>query len=81
MPACCVLHPMNNGQQHNNQALQNPTGVPVATTTINATNVEGPSSTSTNAPPVVLKENLVITWDGPGGTFSGWDLDDDFPCV
>ncbi|KAG8843934.1 hypothetical protein FRC20_003686, partial [Serendipita sp. 405] len=48
-------------------ALQNPTGVPVATTTINATNVEGPSSTSTNAPPVVLKENLVITWDGPGG--------------
>ncbi|KAG8815961.1 hypothetical protein FRC17_000524, partial [Serendipita sp. 399] len=25
--------------------------------------------------------NLVVAWNGPGGSFSGWALDDDFPVV
>ncbi|KAG8785061.1 hypothetical protein FRC15_002052 [Serendipita sp. 397] len=48
----------------------------------NPSNTEtGGGTEKSSVKPREPEPNLVVTWNEPGGTFSGWDLDEYFPYV
>ncbi|KAG9053464.1 hypothetical protein FS842_008144, partial [Serendipita sp. 407] len=60
----------------NGQLLVAPPPPPLPPLPPNGTTNDANSSTVMSGKP---EKSVVVAWSGPGGTFGGWELDDDFP--
>ncbi|KAG8867794.1 hypothetical protein FRC20_004860 [Serendipita sp. 405] len=70
---------MANGTQNANVLLPNGNGAPAALANTAAAN--SPPQPPPPPPQAEPKPNLVVNWNGPGGSFSGYGLDEHFPLV
>ncbi|KAG9058474.1 hypothetical protein FS842_008771, partial [Serendipita sp. 407] len=64
------------GAQNAYNPLPNGNGVPVAPVNTTAANPPPPPPPPPQPEP---EKNLVVDWNGPGGSFSGYGLDEHFP--
>ncbi|KAG8860636.1 hypothetical protein FRB91_002144 [Serendipita sp. 411] len=60
----------------NGQLLVAPPPPPLPPLPPNGSTNDANSSTIMSRKP---ERSVVVAWSGPGGTFGGWELDDDFP--